>query len=153
MISLEAISTAYDAYSRELFAFVMGFVHDPETAEDLLQDLFVKLIRYSQQKHVNDANLRALLYRIARTVCLDHLRSSHQTKVTAVPEDYLSSFADERNDADEAEILRAAIREIIASLEEPARSVFILRNDSGLTFDEVAIALDMSVRTAKTAYG
>ena len=149
MITQDKISSAYDEYSRELLAFILGFVPNKDTAEDLLHDAFVKLIKYSEKDHVTDDNIRALLYRISRNICIDHLRSSQHTRVTAVTAEYLSNFADERKDKDTAGDLCSAIREIISSLDEPARSVFIMRNDQGLTFDETATALNMSVRTAK----
>jgi RNA polymerase sigma-70 factor (ECF subfamily) len=136
-------------HARELFAFVMRFVANQEAAEDLLHDVFVKLMKYSEKEHVTDSNIRALLYQISRTVCLDYLRSSAHTKVTAVSDDYISSFPDSRGEGDEIEELRAAIRDIVSSMGEPAKSVFIMKNDRGLTFEEVAAALDTSVRTAK----
>ena len=68
----------------ELRGFLLGQVGEPATADDLLQDIFLKLHRGGY--HLREkASPRAWLYQVARNVVVDHWRRRRET--TGIPDD------------------------------------------------------------------
>ena len=85
MISREEIAGFYDIYGKELFVYIYRYAGTHEPAEDMLQDTFVRIIAYSEKKDISSDNIRALLYSIARSVCIDYSRKKkfrRQQKIT-----------------------------------------------------------------------
>jgi RNA polymerase sigma factor (sigma-70 family) len=147
MISRESIEESYDRFSREIFLYICGYVKNNETAEDLLHDVFLRLIRYSEKKSVDDRNIRALLYSISRTTSLDFLKSSAHKNEELADDVMLANLPDDRIHSDETE-LSGIIEEIIMSLPEPEKTVFLMKRN-GLTFAEIAGGTGLSERTSK----
>lgn len=146
MISLNEIENAYNSYSGELFTYIMRSVYDHDAAEDLLQDVFIKLIRYSQKKEVNSDNIRALLYSIARSVCIDSARSSSKARFDSRDISDIPDIIPDRENP--ARDMLDAVNTAIDSLGEPGRSIILLRQN-GLTYHEISSALRIPERTLK----
>jgi len=90
-------------------------VADPATAEDILQDVFVKIqARLGQLKDAT--KLQSWIYLIARNTIIDHYRTRKET--VPVPEELA---AEEEPQMAEMEALKAAFRRMIGSLLEPYR--------------------------------
>ena len=70
-----AFTALYDAVSGELLSFAYGMVGDIQTAEDIVQQTFVELVRAAAGSiRGNGRSLRAWLFRSARYGCLDEYR-------------------------------------------------------------------------------
>jgi RNA polymerase sigma-70 factor (ECF subfamily) len=147
MISLKEIEKAYSDYSMEIFSYILRSVYDHDTAEDILQDVFIKLLNYSLKSSVHGENIRALLYTIARSVCIDHVRKTSRVNYgqedaamlpdihSGVPEDSSSDIVD-------------TVNYLIDSLGEPEKSIILLKRN-GLTYSEIAGIMKISERTLK----
>ncbi len=147
MISQSEIEEAYDHYSDEIFTFIIRSVHDHDEAEDLLQDVFVKLINYSVKSNVNSVNIRALLYSIARSVCIDTARrtkrvSMEQGDMLMVPD------KDPGPEGTFNDGVIDMVNSAINTLGEPEKSIILLRKN-GLTYAEISPVLKLSERTLK----
>lgn len=70
----QALSAAYSELRRGLLASIRRKVRDPQLAEDLLQDVFVKAVRAVRAGHA-PGNLPAWLHQVVRTTVVDHYRS------------------------------------------------------------------------------
>ena len=114
---------------------------DADTAEDLVQDAFMKAWVYIGDGGVID-NVRAFMYRSVRNVCLTHLREHRDT----LGAEHIPDVADEAIDTSlrDARIWRA-----IDALPQRCREVFLLSKRDGLTNDEIADELGLSVKTVK----
>jgi len=134
-------------YQRPIYGYLLGMVGDVEQAEDLTQDTFLKA--YKALPRTPDPALPAWLYRIAMNTALDALR--HRRRLTWLP------FApgDEERWPDPAPDLPArcaeqeAVQRALAALTPPQRACLLLRAHDGLTLDEVAQALGLSIGAAK----
>ena len=147
MISLTEIDKAYSDYSKEIFSYILRSVHDHDIAEDMLQDVFIKLLHYSVKADVNSRNIRALLYSISRSVCIDSARRTSRIKIetadiTMLPDHHARS---ENNSSVE---LLEAMDSIIDSLGEPEKSIILFKRN-GLTYPEIARIMKLSERTLK----
>ncbi len=69
-----ALTAAYKQLRRGLLAAIRYRVRDPQLAEDLLQDVFVKAVRSMREGHA-PGNLAAWLHQVVRTTVIDHYRT------------------------------------------------------------------------------
>jgi RNA polymerase sigma-70 factor (ECF subfamily) len=119
-------------------------VNDPATAEDILQDVFVKIqARLDQLK--DPAKLQSWIYLIARNAIIDHYRTQKDT--VEVPETLL---AESEPESGETEELKASFRRMIYSLPEPYRDALVLTEFEGLTQQQLANRLGISLSGAKS---
>jgi RNA polymerase sigma-70 factor, ECF subfamily len=134
----------WHAFAEKLGRFIRARVADPETARDILQDVFVKI----QQRlgRLNDpAKLQGWIYQIARHAIIDHYRARKET--VEVPE---SLPAEPESNDGEIEELKAAFRRMIYSLPEPYREALVLTEFDGLTQQQLAEHTGLSLSGAKS---
>jgi RNA polymerase sigma-70 factor (ECF subfamily) len=144
------IARLYDEHAQPLFAFLLNLTRDEADTRDLLQEMFVKLAR--------DANLlqgvreeRAFFIRLAHNAAIDLMRrrgTRERTKENFA--EILSPFA-AAADPDEA-TFRAELAAALAELPPEQRAVAHLKLWTGLTFEEIASALDIPPNTAASRY-
>jgi RNA polymerase sigma-70 factor (ECF subfamily) len=125
-----------------------------EEARDAAQEAFLKAYR-GLGGFKGEARFSSWLYRIAVNLCRDRLRrrkGRHLVSLEAL-EDTGPVLASQGPEADELVRqldLRRAVRRAIADLPPEQREVVILKEYQGLTFLEIAQALDQPVSTVKT---
>lgn len=131
-------------FADRLGRFIRARVKDPAAAEDILQDVFVKIqARLDQLK--DPAKLQSWLYLITRNAIIDHYRTRKET--VELPE----TLAAETDGPDgEVEELKAAFRRMIYSLPEPYREAVVLTEFEGLTQQHLADRLGISLSGAKS---
>jgi RNA polymerase sigma-70 factor, ECF subfamily len=131
-------------FAAKLGRFIRARVADPATAEDLLQDVFVKIQKRLGQLE-DPAKLEGWIYLIARNAIIDHYRTRRET--VEVP-DTLPAEPEESNA--EVEELKAAFRRMIYHLPEPYREAVVLTELNGLTQPALAARLGISLSGAKS---
>ena len=131
-------------FAEKLGQFIRSRVSDPATAEDILQDVFVKIQKRLGQLQ-DPAKLEGWIYLIARNSIIDHYRTRKET--VEVPET-LPAEPDAHNG--EVGELKAAFRRMIYSLPEPYREAVVLTELEGLTQQELADRLKISLSGAKS---
>jgi RNA polymerase sigma-70 factor, ECF subfamily len=131
-------------FAAKLGRFIRARVADPATAEDLLQDVFVKIQKRLGQLDY-PAKLEGWIYLIARNAIIDHYRTRRET--VEVP-DTLPAEPEESNA--EVEELKAAFRRMIYHLPEPYREAVVLTELNGLTQQALAMRLGISLSGAKS---
>jgi RNA polymerase sigma-70 factor (ECF subfamily) len=145
------IERLYDEHAQPLFAFLLNFTRDEADTRDLLLEIFVKLAREPKLLAcVRDA--RAFLIRLARNAAIDLIRrrgASERTKENFTAET-ISIFA-RTNDPDE-KVFHEELVFALGELPEEQRAVVHLKLWEGLTFEEIATALDISPNTAASRY-
>lgn len=134
----------WQEFAEKLRQFIRTRVNDPATAEDILQDVFVKIqARLGQLK--DPAKLQSWIYLIARNAIIDHYRTRKET--VEVPE---TLPAEPEPDDGELEELKASFRRMIYSLPEPYREALVLTEFEGLTQQQLADRLGISLSGAKS---
>jgi RNA polymerase sigma-70 factor, ECF subfamily len=141
----------YDDHAQALFAFLLNFTRDEEDTRDILQEVFVKLAR--QPDALSGArDERALLIRLAHNAAIDIMRRRgartrhHEQAAT----ERISQFA-ATADPDEA-AFRAELASALGELPPDQRAVVHLKLWEGLTFSQIAEALDIPPNTAASRY-
>lgn len=70
---LDALSDLFDRYHIRLYNFFLKLTHDASLSEDLVQNVFERIIKY-RQSYRGDASFKAWMFQIARNVRTDHYR-------------------------------------------------------------------------------
>jgi RNA polymerase sigma-70 factor (ECF subfamily) len=131
-------------FADRLRRFIRSRVADSQTAEDILQDVFVKIQGRLDQLQA-PAKLESWIYLIARNAVIDHYRTRKET--VEVPETLAVESETSNGDAEE---LKAAFRRMIYSLPEPYREALVLTEFDGLTQQQLADRLGISLSGAKS---
>jgi RNA polymerase sigma-70 factor (ECF subfamily) len=145
------IERLYDEHAQPLFAFLLNFTRNEADTRDLLQEIFVKLAR-EPKLLAGVRNERAFLIRLAHNAAIDLIRrrgTRNKTREQFAVEK-ISPFAT-ANDPDE-QIFRDELAAALAELPEEQRAVVHLKLWEELTFEEIAVALDISPNTAASRY-
>ncbi|HWZ93515.1 MAG TPA: RNA polymerase sigma factor [Polyangiaceae bacterium] len=160
----EAFAELVRRHSRPIYNFVLRQLRVPSVAEDVTQDVFMRLVQNAAEfKH--EARFLTWLYAIARNLCIDQLRKlSHrrhasldQPTTDADPSGRAlgESIADpsphtsaERN-AVSSEV-RSSIVKAVDALPDDQREVFLLREVANLPFRDIAEITGVGENTVKS---
>ena len=134
----------WNDFAEKLRQFIRARVADAATAEDILMDVFAKIQTRLGQLH-DPAKLQGWIFLIARNAIIDHYRTLKKT--TAVPD---TLPADAEPTPDENEGLQAALRGMMESLPGTFRAALVLTEFDGLTQQELAARLGISLSGAKS---
>lgn len=149
-----ALEVVFKAHFAGMAAFVHRYVRSPDVAEELVQEIFLKL--WTKREQLADIDtLKTYLYRAARNQALNWLRRQKlerrwQEEQSDMGEPSATTGADD--DASEQEVA-AAVRSAIDRLPPRCREVFLMSRDGGMTYSEIASALEISVKTVETQMG
>lgn len=152
-----AFRALFEKYGRAMVAFCHHYVRDLGRAEELAQDVFLKLHHHAD-RYRPSARFRTFLYRIATNHCLNELRRwEYGNRRAADPGrkdgDDLDLLAGEGPTPEElvsAAALSRAVQELLARLPEKQRSAFVLARLEGLSYEEVAEVLGTTVSAVKS---
>ncbi len=138
-------------YQHRVFGVAARMLGSAAEAEEIAQEVFLRVHR-SIAEFRGEAKLSTWLYAIASRLCLNRLASGARRRERA-EEDVLSEAP--TGEADAAAALErgeveAALRQAIAALPEERRIVVVLRDVEGLSYDEIAAALDLEPGTVRS---
>lgn len=125
----------YEQHKVGLFRFALSILKDSDSAEDVLQEVFLRLLtgRYTPEP----GKEQAYLYRAVRNICYDELRRQkrhrEEAQATAATENY-------------------AYLELIAPLEPKEREIVTLKIVGGLTHREIGNVMGITEQAAKKRY-
>jgi RNA polymerase sigma-70 factor (ECF subfamily) len=140
-----AVEQIWNEFSTRLGQFIRARVADPTTAEDILHDVFVKFQGRLDEFH-DPAKIQSWLFLVARNAIIDHYRTRKPTSKLS------ESLPVEQPAIDVIEIeeLHVMLRRIIDRLPKPYREASVLTAFEGLSQEELAKRLGISVSGAKS---
>ena len=135
----------FEIYFRRLYLplgmYALRYVEDADVAEDLEQDAFMKAWMYIENGG-EIVNFEAFMYRAVRNACLSWLRGRREM----LGEDFIPEVSDEEIDTSFCD---ARIWKAVDNLPEKCREIFLMSKRDGLSNDEIAAELAISVKTVK----
>jgi RNA polymerase sigma-70 factor (ECF subfamily) len=149
-------------YERPVFSLIFRMVRDRETAEDLAQETFIKVLNHID-RYRSEFKFSSWLFKIANNLTIDHLRK-RQLKTISIDgsphaataaEVEASSFDVEARGESALEELESrelggAIEKAIAKLRPEYRACILLRHVEERSYEEIAATLDLPLGTVKT---
>jgi len=145
----EAFGAIHDRYRQRLFAYVRQMLSKGprQDAEDVMQDVFVRAYG-ALRADDREINLRAWLYRVAHNRCIDHLRRP-TPPAAEIFEMSRKPLHDPIEEAQRREDL-ARLVEDVSRLPEQQRSALLMREIDGMSYADLASALDVTVPAVKS---
>lgn len=156
--SAEAFEQLVLKYQTAVYNLCLRMTGDPEDAADMTQESFLKAWRNLESFQGNSA-FSTWLYRLASNTCLDHLRSVKrrpQLSLVMEDEDGETQALDVPDSAPtpEEQVIaldeQSRLNEALQALEEDQRQILILRAVNGLSYTEIAEALQLKEGTVKS---
>lgn len=155
-----AMEELFARFQKPLFNFFYRMVSRRETAEDLVQETFLKLCRFGHTFCGESAKFTTWLYSVAGNQCRDHLRHSArrpETTAADLEQDYTDDQPETPNVAGDSPVeehlmrmeLREELQTAIKSLPEKERAAIILREYHGLEYKDIAETLQCPIGSVK----
>ena len=132
-----------------LFQYASYRLHDIRDVEDVLQNIYVKILD-NPQRFNKIENKRAYLYRTLSNECSDFLRRNH--KVEFIDEEPFDEYNLETLHAENFEEEFIMINRILTILPQEQSDTIRLRHHSNLSFQEIADVMEVPLPTAKARY-
>ncbi len=143
-----ALEAVYERFKTPLFNLVHRYTYNTEVAEDLLQEIFIKIFNHIQELR-EEENFVGWIYRIAVNTCFSYLRSRKSPLQKTVPLDKVEGkIYDETLSG--TRTLGKSLDEAIKSLPAKLKAVFLLHDVQGFKHEEIARMLSCSVGTSKS---
>ncbi len=140
-----AAQQVYERFDSDLRRFVRARIGDPDAAEDVLQDVYLKI--HSRIDTLEDEEkVRAWVYRVARNAVTDHYRAK---RPAAEPKETPEAPPDP-TDAEFERRLSGSVRRMLSCLPPEHREALYLTEYEGLTQKELAERLSISLSGAKS---
>jgi RNA polymerase sigma factor (sigma-70 family) len=145
-----AIEALYDMYSASLFGVISRIVLDTATAEDVLQETFVKIWHSFSGYNTEKGRLFTWMVNIARNLAIDKIRSKdfkNQNKNQEL-ENNVTFIDEQKNTVYKPELL--GVKDLVQTLKPEQRSILELVYFKGYTHVEAADELGIPLGTIKT---
>jgi len=129
----QLVEALFARYREAVYRFLCRLLGDSAAAEDLTQEVFLRALGASYAAGDRE---RAWVFQVARNLARDHARRMvHRGPVTE-PTDEPSPFTDRA--------VAIAVHAAIRRLPDQDREIFLMREAAGLTYDEIALACDVT---------
>jgi RNA polymerase sigma-70 factor (ECF subfamily) len=134
---MDAIHFLYLRYKNNVYGYVRSMLRDDHEAEDVTQQVFVKLMRVIGKYQPREVPFTSWILRVARNVAVDHLRQRRPVPTEEV-------FESSRPADDSRYERRWGLEQALEALPEDQRDVVMLRHLVGLSPGEIAEKLGRS---------
>jgi RNA polymerase sigma-70 factor (ECF subfamily) len=149
-----AFDVLVDRYQSKVYTTIYLIVKDQDVAEDLLQDVFVKVVQtIHSDKYSEEGKFQPWLMRIAHNLAIDHFRKAKRYP-TILMEDgsnLLNSLQFAESSIEEQRVKEETlemVKKLIEELPEAQKEVLVMRHYLEMSFQEIADQTGVSINTA-----
>lgn len=143
-----AFNYLYDHYSGSLYSVVLNIVPDRELANDLLQEIFVKIWKQIDSYDQTKGRLFTWMLNVARNASIDALRSKNFQQSRQNRE--LTENVYDAGGSIQTNVDKIGLRKIVNNLKEDYKVLVELSYFQGFTQDEISKMLNIPLGTVKT---
>ncbi|MBT8230504.1 MAG: sigma-70 family RNA polymerase sigma factor [Bacteroidia bacterium] len=141
-------------HRNKIYTSIYLFVKDRDLAEDIFQDVFIKIIDTLRKgKYNHEGKFLQWAMRISYNMCVDHFRrDKRRTKVSATETFDIFDVLETHEDNMETTMIKSQmhkkVRSLVDRLPEEQREVVILRHYADMSFKEISMLTRVSINTA-----
>lgn len=149
-----AFNALIDRHQERIYNTILFMVKDSYLAEDLIQEIFIKIIDNLKQKKYNEeGKFLPWALRISHNFCVDHFRKVKRTPTIKTGDDQdLFEIIKHSDHPADYKMTRSQthknIQELVDLLPEEQREIIVLRHYANLSFKEIAQMTNCSINTA-----
>ena len=150
----EAFDVLVTRYKDRIYSSILFFVKDTYLAEDLFQDVFIKIIdTLKNKRYTEEGKFLPWALRIAHNLCVDYFRKVKRTPAIKTSNDQdIFEVINVSQEAPDQKLMRGEshdkVRRMLDLLPEEQREIIVLRHYANLSFKEIAEITNCSINTA-----
>ncbi|MDG1824313.1 MAG: sigma-70 family RNA polymerase sigma factor [Flavobacteriaceae bacterium] len=150
-----SFSILLDRYQKRVYGFIFSKVHDPDLADDIFQDTFIKVVKNLRLGKYNDeGRFLSWVIRIAHNLIMDHFRKikrlpKHESKIENF--DVLDCLIEQSSSIEDGMIesqIHADLSLLIEELPDSQKEVLRMRLFQDMSFKEIGNQTGVSINTA-----
>lgn len=148
MTSDQLITASYGSYRHSVYLYIFHRIEHREEAEDLTQDVFLRLMDYKQM--LRPDTVRSFIYTIARNLVNDYLRRYYRRQeYTSYIYDTCPEASDMAESAIVARDLASLEMRVLHTLPKRRRQIYVMTRFEEKSVPDIADALHLSCRTVE----
>ncbi|MBT8232491.1 MAG: sigma-70 family RNA polymerase sigma factor [Saprospiraceae bacterium] len=150
----KAFELLLNRHRNKIYTSIYLFVKDSDLAEDIFQDVFIKIIDTLRKgKYNHEGKFLQWAMRISYNMCVDHFRKSkRRTKVSATETFDIFDVLETKDDNMEVTMIKSQlhnkVRSLVDKLPPEQKEVVILRHYADMSFKEISQLTRVSINTA-----
>jgi len=150
----EAFDVLVTRYKDRIYSSILFFVKDTYLADDLFQDVFIKIIdTLKNKRYTEEGKFLPWALRIAHNLCVDYFRKVKRTPAIKTSDDQdIFEVINVSQEAPDQKLMRGEshdkVRRMLDLLPEEQREIIVLRHYANLSFKEIAEITNCSINTA-----
>jgi RNA polymerase sigma-70 factor (ECF subfamily) len=145
-----AFELLYKRHNDALYRYLMRLCRHRDTAEDVFQDVWGKIIK-ARDTYRPTAKFTTFLYRVAHNCFIDHIRrNKRHTQTVDIEPDNQPDPGDLPEMRTERSLARRRLQAALQELPDEQRDVFLLREEAGLSLEQIAAVTGSNRETTKS---
>jgi len=150
----KAFEVLLKRHQEKIYTSIYLFVKDSEKANDIFQDVFIKIVDTLRRgKYNHEGKFLQWAMRISYNMCVDNFRrNKRRTKVSATETFDIFDVLESKDDNMEAKMIKSQmhqkVRKLVDQLPPEQKEVVILRHYADMSFKEISQLTRVSINTA-----
>jgi len=150
----KAFEVLLNRHREKIYTSIYLFVKDRDKADDIFQDVFIKIIKTLRKGNYNhEGKFVQWAMRISYNMCVDNFRKNRRrTKVSATETFDIFDVLENKDDNQEVTMIKdeaySKIRQLVDQLPPEQREVVVLRHYADMSFKEISLLTRVSINTA-----
>jgi RNA polymerase sigma factor (sigma-70 family) len=145
---LQQATLLFERYNKRIFNFLARMTMDRMLAEDLTQNVFLRVIKY-RNSYREGAKFQSWIYQVARNVFSDHYQAHKNRFSDFVDVEKVSDYMPDHEDAADQDEKEKLLHRSMARLSEEQRELLVLTRFQHMKYEEVAAIMDTTVANIK----
>jgi RNA polymerase sigma factor (sigma-70 family) len=144
---LNSASVLFDRYNKRIFNFLASMTSDRSAAEDLAQNVFLRMIKY-RNSFKDESRFQPWIYQIARNVFSDYY-NAQKTRANNVDVEKVSDYIPDPDESGGLEEKEQLLHACMARLKDEDRELLVLTRFQHMKYEEVATIMETTVANVK----
>ncbi|HPH46600.1 MAG TPA: sigma-70 family RNA polymerase sigma factor [Chryseolinea sp.] len=145
---LQQMSLLFDRYHKRIFNFLARMTMDRDVAEDLTQNVFMRLIKY-RTSYRHGQRFQSWIYQISRNVFSDHYQANKSKSSNFIDVEKVRDVVADRDETMDQDEREEILHRSLAMLDDEQREVLVLTRFQQLKYEEVAVIMETTVANIK----
>jgi RNA polymerase sigma factor (sigma-70 family) len=145
---LQQVSVLFDRYHKRIFNFLARMTVDRDLAEDLTQNVFLRIIKY-RGSYKEGMRFQSWIYQVARNIFSDHYQAVKNKTSGFVEVEKIEDRVMDSQESLEQDEREALLHKSLGLLNDEQREVLVLTRFQHMKYEEVAVIMDTTVANIK----
>jgi RNA polymerase sigma factor (sigma-70 family) len=145
---LQQATVLFERYHKRIFNFLARMTFDRALAEDLTQNVFLRMIKY-RSSYREGNKFQSWIYQVARNVFSDHYQAHKNKKSDFIDVEKMSGSLKDSEESELQEEREQILHRSMAMLNEEQRELLVLTRFQHMKYEEVAIIMETTVANIK----